>query len=1013
MMVDNQVCIISYNSHGFNGCKRDFIGRIPLLAGCDAIIFNQENFLLKNNGYMARNALPQHHLIIKPAIKNGLEGRPKNGMFIAVPSILKDAAKEITVSSERLQCVIVELNSWKMLLVNSYFPTDPRADFDENELLILFAEIEKVIEECEFDRVVLGGDFNADFKRSSKFVAMVTDFVDKLELERSWGQFPADFTHTTEKEGNTYTSLIDHFFWDNRFSELVVDAGVMHVPENMSDHSPIFCKIQTSLISKTKEKKTECPKHIVPAWRNATEEQKENYTMLLNRKLEKINLSIECLDCQDVHCNAPHHISTLDDIMAQVLGSIEDVAQETLVTSVQKPKGKMKLPKWKEDVDPVKDTAHFWNAVWKSAGKPLNCQLHTIMKRTRNKYHLEIRKKKRLLERIKHDNMLNLCLNKDIDIFKEMRKQRACGKTCATLIDGRSNDIPDYLAGKYEQLYNQVDDRENLEALESELNMKINHESLRFVDMITPEVVKKAILNKLKPAKTDPVADISSDFLIHAPEKLFELIARCFKGYIIHARVSSFLLISTMVPLIKDKLGDITSSNNYRSIAISSVVLKVFDIVIISLFSDYLNLDDLQFSYQSGVSTSMCTWAAVETISYFLRNGNEVYTCLMDMSKAFDCVQHSHLFNKLLEQGMPAIVVRYILTTYKYQKANVKWNGEESRYFTIGNGVKQGAILSAILYCMYTNGLFEELRRSNIGCCVGRNYVGVLGYADDLYLLSPSIDGLQEMLKICEKYAENHNLQFSTDERPSKSKTKCMAYLRKDRELRKLKLCGNELPWVANGKHLGMRIDSLKENILTKDVLEKRARYIQSNNELMQEFAYTSCNTKAFINRTFNSHAYGSILWDLYGREARMLYNTWSSSIRKMYRLDRKTHRYFIEPVSEMEHLRSSIMKRFIKFTEKLEQSPKVVVRNMYKILGSDCRSTTGANTRNISLEFNADPIKGPSRDNITAFATIPEGEEWKINLVKEIIQIRDGAINSTGWTSNELDNVMTYLCTS
>ena len=212
------------------------------------------------------------------------------------------------------------------------------------------------------------------------------------------------------------------------------------------------------------------------------------------------------------------------------------------------------------------------------------------------------------------------------------------------------------------------------------------------------------------------------------------------------------------------------------------------------------------------------------------------------------------------------------------------------------------------------------------------------------------------MLKICEKYAENHNLQFSTDERPSKSKTKCMAYLRKDRELRKLKLCGNELPWVANGKHLGMRIDSLKENILTKDVLEKRARYIQSNNELMQEFAYTSCNTKAFINRTFNSHAYGSILWDLYGREARMLYNTGGTSIRKMYRLDRKTHRYFIEPVSEMEHLRSSIMKRFIKFTEKLEQSPKVVVRNMYKILGSDCRSTTGANTRNISLEFNADP---------------------------------------------------------
>ena len=413
-------------------------------------------------------------------------------------------------------------------------------------------------------------------------------------------------------------------------------------------------------------------------------------------------------------------------------------------------------------------------------------------------------------------------------------------------------------------------------------------------------------------------------------------------------------MISTMVPLIKDKLGDITSSNNYRSIAISSLILKVFDIVIISLFSDYLNLDDLQFSYQSGVSTSMCTWVAVETISYFLRNGNEVFTCLMDMSKAFDCVQHSHLFTKLLEKGMPAIVVRYILVTYKHQKANVKWNGEESRYFTIGNGVKQGAILSAILYCVYTNGLFEELRHMNIGCCVGRNYVGVLGYADDLYLMSPTVDGLQEMLKVCEKYAQTHNLKFSTDKKPSKSKTKCMAYLMKPRELRKLRLCGNELPWVPNGKHLGMRIDAEKENILTKDVIEKRALYIQRNNELLQEFAYTSCSTKAFINRTFNSHVYGSILWNLYGREAQMMFNTWSTSVRKMYRLDRRTHRYLLEPISEMEHLKCAVVKRFLSFTEKLVNAPKEAVRNIYNVLGSDCRSTTGANKRRISLEYDA-----------------------------------------------------------
>ena len=1008
MMGDKEVCIISYNSRGFSSCKRDFMKNFPLIAGCDAIIMNQENFLLKKNGYMARNALPEHHLILKPASKEGLEGRPQNGMFIAVPSTLKDVAKDVFIRSDRLQCVIVDLNLCKVMLLNSYFPTDPRKDFDENELLILFAEIERIFKECNFDHLILGGDFNADFKRHSKFVSMVRDFVNKMDLERSWNQFPVDFTHVSEKDGKTYTSLIDHFFWNNTFSELVTDAGVMHVPENMSDHSPIFCKIKTPTISMNKEEKSQCPKDILPSWRNASEEQREMYTMVLNRKLRQVNLSLGCLDCRDVHCNASEHIIALDDLMSQVLGCIEESAKETLMSNKAKPKGKQMLPNWKEDVDPVKDTAHFWNAVWKSAGRPVNCQLHSIMKRTRNKYHLEIRKKKRLLERMKHDKMLNSCLNKDMDIFKEIRKQRSCGSTCATSIDGRSKDIPDYLAGKYEQLYNQVGDKDDLAKLETDLNTRIDSE--RFVGLITPEVVKKAT-RKLKPAKTDPVAKISSDFLINAPENLFDIIARCFKSYMIHAHVSSELLISTMVPLIKDKLGDITSSNNYRSIAISSVVLKIFDICIISLFSDHLNLDDLQFSYQSGVSTSMCTWVAVETISYFLRNGNEVYTCLMDMSKAFDCVQHSHLFHKLLEQGMPAIVVRYILITYKHQKANVRWNGEESRYLSIGNGAKQGAILSAILYCVYTNRLFGELRRSNIGCCVGRNYVGVLGYADDLYLLSPSVDGLQEMLKICEKYAESHNLKFSTDERPSKSKTKCMAYLHKDRELRKLTLCGNELPWVPNGKHLGMRIDSIKGNILTNDVLEKRARYIQCNNELMQEFAYTSCSTKAFINRTFNSHVYGSVLWNLYGREAKMLCNTWSVSIRRMYRLDRRTHRYFIEPVSEMEHLRIALIKRFISFTEKLKQSPKTAVQNLYKILYKDCRSTVGANIRNVALEFDADPFIGPSRDNITTFATIPEGEEWRPGFVKEIINIRDGAMNSIGWTSEELEDVLTHLC--
>ena len=144
-----------------------------------------------------------------------------------------------------------------------------------------------------------------------------------------------------------------------------------------------------------------------------------------------------------------------------------------------------------------------------------------------------------------------------------------------------------------------------------------------------------------------------------------------------------------------------------------------------------------------------------------------------------------------------------------------------------------------------------------------------------------------------------------------------------------------------------------------------------------------------------------------------MMINRWSTSMRKMYRLDRRTHRYLLEPISEMEHLKSALMKRFLSFTEKLVNSPKIAVRNIYKILGSDCRSTTGANIRRISLEYDADPVKGPLRSDIKVFIPTPEGEEWRSGIIKDLIQIRDGQMSSIGWTDEELQETLTHLCIS
>ena len=90
-------------------------------------------------------------------------------------------------------------------------------------------------------------------------------------------------------------------------------------------------------------------------------------------------------------------------------------------------------------------------------------------------------------------------------------------------------------------------------------------------------------------------------------------------------------------------------------------MLKILDWVILTLFGRTLGLDDLQYAYQPASSTTMCTWGVVETIEYFLRNCAEVFNCQTDMTKAFDMVRHSLLFQKLLVAGLPKIFLRILI----------------------------------------------------------------------------------------------------------------------------------------------------------------------------------------------------------------------------------------------------------------------------------------------------------------------------------------------------------------
>ena len=1014
---ESKACFISYNSRGFGPLKTNLIRQLAsreVVGNKIPIISIQESFILRENSYKIFKALPGFQILINPAVKNNLGlGRPKNGMFIAFPNSIKKSVEDVSPGHWRIQAVKIKFQHSTMLLINSYFPTDTvRPDGDENELLMLLGKIREVIRNNEFDSLIWAGDINADFLRNSNHTRAVSDTLDDLELTRSWSRFEVDFTHSHELLGDLHTAVLDHFFWSEAVDHAVTEAGVLHLPDNKSDHCPIFCvvdlgNLQQEHVSPAKQK----PR---PSWKRATGGQREEYRNLLDEKLADIVLPKSVTECRDLGCRDPNHMEELDSLILSMLDTVQDVSEITLPTpqADKTQKSSRKIPGWKEEVKPFRDQAYFWHQLWLSCGRPLNTEVHRIMRMTRNRYHYEFKKCKKSEEKIRRNKLLNACINEGADIFNEIKAMRKSNTLVASSMDG-SDDVGEVFKDKYKKLYNSANDGDKLNEVAGEVTAGLGQCDLDDVDKVTPEIVKEAA-RRLKPGKSDSVYSFTSDCLRNAKDSLYEKLAVVLKGFLIHGHVTLVLLLATLVPIIKDKLGSISASKNYRSIALSSMILKLLDWIFLLLFGSKFNLNDFQYAYQAGFSTTMCTWAAVETVEYFLKYNSEVFSCAMDMTAAFDLTLHSILFRKMLRAGFPPVFLRLFIFIYMNQAANVRWNGEVSSLFPMTNGCRQGAVLSAIAYCFYCEDLFALLKKRRTGCWVLGYYHGILGYSDDNWLLAPSLAALQDMLRTCEEYARSHNLKFSTDPNPSKCKTKLMAFTKRPRELPNLELCGVGLPWVDKIKHLGNTISN-KVDGNQLDIKVKTAKYVDRSNSLFQEFSFAHPYTRNKVNSIFNYDFTGSQLWSLNCREMEKLESTYNKSVKVMFDMPWATHRYYIEPMTEQPHLRKVLIKRYLSFLAKIKTSEKKPLKNLLELSMKDLRTTTGKNMRWIMLMTGKSTVDdlGPADADILEYHEVPEEESWRIDFAKEIVNIKYGELEANSILKDELDHIMNFICCS
>ncbi len=126
-----------------------------------------------------------------------------------------------------------------------------------------------------------------------------------------------------------------------------------------------------------------------------------------------------------------------------------------------------------------------------------------------------------------------------------------------------------------------------------------------------------------------------------------------------------------------------------------------------------------------------------EIISYYVHNSTNVYGLYLDASKAFDQVNYCNVFRILIDRGFCPMYSRFLLNMYTNRKFRIGWNFEFSELLSVINGVKQEGLISPIVFCIYMDGLLEELAKSGLDCHMGSMFAVAFGYAD-LKLLTPS-----------------------------------------------------------------------------------------------------------------------------------------------------------------------------------------------------------------------------------------------------------------------------------
>lgn len=811
----HRLTVVSYNMHGFKqGCNY-----LTDLCNEFDIVYIQEHWLasfdLDRLSNVSTNMTVYACSAMDKDISGGcLMGRPFGGVGILVNNTLVPNVRLVKAAS---RYIILQIGL--TLFVNVYLPSVSTVGRDEEFIDCLSCVMNDVSDFTDCS-VVFGGDMNVDFTNSNFLCKCLLDFAKDLNLRFVDDKLPHGSSSTFRVESTGAASLIDHFAVSSRLYECIEEVRITDSGINLSDHCPLILVLYVPMVTYCNLEHHNTVNNSHPLSFRWDHGDVSEYYRISHELLSCITVPSYLLN--EDSFNVFNKLDTLN-IVNQFYMNIIRALFEASCAAIPRKKYNFYKYWWDEELVLLKDKAIQSFNLWTALGKPHVGNVFDDMRMDKRRYKLAIKSKEKVAADQFSNSLNDALVNKDMDAFWNSWKSKFGKQQRAKVIDGCYDEKS--IADDFAKMFSEVcvpNSYERHGQLRSNFNDQFCSYPQTGVASVDVETVDKCV-SMLKMGKAAGIDCLMAEHIKYAHPILIVLLVTLFNILLTHSLVPDGFGQGIVIPLLKNPDLDRTDSGNYRGITLSPVISKLFEMVVMSLYEEQLNSDSLQFGFKKQSSCSHALFTVRTTVEHYVKNGCTVSICALDLSKAFDKVDHFGLLQLLMKRHLPKNLIGTLLDWFSKCIVCVRWGGALSFWFAISAGVRQGGCLSPILFAVYMDVLINRLKASKFGCRLAGEFFGCIVYADDVLLLSHSVEAMRHMLTICENFAVDFDVKFNSN------KSVFMRVGERYNSLcEPLRLFGTVLQQVQQIKYLGVCLVSDKK--LKCDVNHLKVKFYRAFN---------------------------------------------------------------------------------------------------------------------------------------------------------------------------------------